>query len=367
MTRFTAAALLCLIAIAAASPVSIARAAATQDPVTIPVFAMPGALAATDAGAAATIEDAAAGRLPFRDASQFRFSRDAGFLRQTVVWIRIPEDPRWLDGGYSVETSFDTDRATLYAPNARGGWDGTAFGMLVPYANRAVARIVPTAPHFGRRRGTAVPAPFVRTARAPNSRSSTQRPSTPKTRLTAAQEGPQIFLMGVFVTLAMTNIVLFAFARSRMYLLYSVAMLLAAVNTATVGHPFAWKWFWPHSALPHYATLTFFGALRDYGDRVFYERTARRSRVLAKGQSRRSRLRSRRRDQRGVLGAVVRGRLRRPGRVGVAHASGALRAVYDADRLRNRGLAPREIQTRPSSSSDTHFRPSGSDSTLARS
>ena len=36
------------------------------------------------------------------------------------------------------------DSATLYAPNARGGWDGTSFGMRVPYADRAIRRLALT-------------------------------------------------------------------------------------------------------------------------------------------------------------------------------------------------------------------------------
>ena len=77
----------------------------------------------------------------------------------------------------------------------------------------------------------------------------------------AAQEPAQIFFIGVFVTLALTNLALFAFARSRMYVLYSAAMLLAAVNCGTLSYPYAWKWFWPHYSPPHAVTLTTFGAL----------------------------------------------------------------------------------------------------------
>jgi diguanylate cyclase (GGDEF)-like protein len=258
VNRLAARSLLVLVAIAAAQPIGIARAAET--PVTIPIFEMPGAAAAVDPDRMSTIADATAGRMAFVPVGHFSFPRDVGYLRQAVIWVRVPANSAIVSGAFSVETSFDVESATLYSRNSAGGWDASAFGMQIPYADRPVARVVPTA-RIAASSGSPL---FLRLAYA--------RPSPKLAIVNAAaidaedavessQEGAQIFLMGVFVTLALTNVALFAFARSRVYALYTVAMLLAALNCATLGYPFAWKWLWPHLAPPHYLTLTLLGAL----------------------------------------------------------------------------------------------------------
>jgi len=236
------------------------RSTAAQTPVSIPVYGLPGAFAAVDASGTATIDDAAAGRLRFVPVANFTLPASAAYLRQAIVWVRIPNDGLRFDRTFAVETSFDVNAATLYAAKAGGGWTATDFGMSVPYAQRPIQRLVPTA-----RVPEAAPGPlFLRLA---YERSSPRLLLVNDAAIAAeeveerAQEPAQEFFLGVFVTLALTNLALFTFARSYLYVLYSFAMMLAAANTGTVGYPLAWKWFWPALAPPHFLTYQLLGGL----------------------------------------------------------------------------------------------------------
>jgi diguanylate cyclase (GGDEF)-like protein len=234
------------------------RAAAL--PIDIPIYSSAGATAAIDPGGRADIAGAAAGALDFVPVKNFTFPNTASYFRQTVVWVRIPEDRRWRAGDFSIETSFDAGSATLYVPRPNGGWGSTSFGMNVPYAQRTVSRLVPTA----RIPSDASGALYVRLSYEKESQRLSIVNAAEIDREEAAanaQEPAQIFFIGVFVTLALSNLALFAFARSRLYVLYSAAMLLAAVNCGTLSYPLAWKWFWPHLSLPHTVTLATFGSL----------------------------------------------------------------------------------------------------------
>jgi diguanylate cyclase (GGDEF)-like protein len=259
MSRFLSRALTLLL-LGAAAVLHPAPLQAASLPIDIPVFSSDGASAAIDSGGRATIADAATGALDFVPVERFAFPNRASYLRQTVVWVRIPYDARWRAGDFSIETSFDAASASIYALQANGGWDTAEFGMNVPYADRAVSRIVPTA-RIPRGIGGAL---YLRLSYAKESRKLSIVNAAEIDREEAAanaQEPAQVFFIGVFVTLALTNLALFAFARSRMYLLYSAAMLLAAVNCGTLSYPYAWKWFWPHVSPPHGVTLALFGAL----------------------------------------------------------------------------------------------------------
>jgi diguanylate cyclase (GGDEF)-like protein len=252
-----AAALLLLVAAAVLAPAPLQAAALAID---VPLYASNGASAAIDPSGRATIADAQSGSLDFAPADRFAFPNRASYFMQTVVWLRIPYDARWRTGEFSIETSFDAASATLFARRTDGGWDTAEFGMDVPYAQRAVSRLVPTA----RIPASAGGVLYLRLSYAKESRklSVVNAAEIEREESSAnAQEPAQIFFIGVFFTLALTNLALFAFARSRMYLLYSAAMLLAAVNCGTLSYPFAWKWFWPHASPPHAVTLAFFGAL----------------------------------------------------------------------------------------------------------
>jgi diguanylate cyclase (GGDEF)-like protein len=233
---------------------------ATSLPVEVPVYSASGALAAVDPTGRVTIANATTGALNFTPVERFAFPNTASYLRQTVVWVRVPYDPRWRSGDFSIETSFEAGSATMYAPRTNGGWDATKFGMDIPYADRAVARLVPTV-----RIPSGNPAAlYLRLSYSKDSNKLSIVNAAEIDReeaLANTQEPAQIFFIGVFVTLALTNLALFAFARSRMYVLYSAAMLLAAVNCGTLSYPYAWKWFWPHISPPHTVTLTLFGAL----------------------------------------------------------------------------------------------------------
>jgi diguanylate cyclase (GGDEF)-like protein len=253
-SRSVAAALLLVCAAAVFTP---AASHAASLPVTIDVFGMSGAGVTIDTPGTATVADAAAGRIAFAPTTSFEFPHRAAYLRQLVVWFRLPADARYRTGNVSIETSFDADTATLYVPDGSGGFTATQFGMGVPYADRTVARIVPTA-----RIAARADAPlFLRISYGKESRRlAIVNPAAIAAEDAAAnaQEPEGFFLLGVFLTLALTNLVLFAYARTWLYVQYSAAMVLAALNCGTLAYPFAWRWFWPHTSAPHF--LVFIGA-----------------------------------------------------------------------------------------------------------
>jgi diguanylate cyclase (GGDEF)-like protein len=249
-----------LIVIVAACCFAPARLGAAELPVTLPVFQMPGAAVAIDAGGTAGIEDAASGRLGFVPAQSFAFPNSVALLRPLVIWVRIPADSRWQSQAFSIETSFDAFDATLWAPRAGGGWNSTAFGMGIPYARRSIARVVPTAQVLATAGGPL----YVRLTYSKASRDlAIVNAAAIAVEESAAdrQQTIGMFFMGLFVALALTNLVLFSFARSWMYALYSCATLAAALCSGTLGYPFAWKVLWPYWSPPHFLMIVLPGSV----------------------------------------------------------------------------------------------------------
>jgi diguanylate cyclase (GGDEF)-like protein len=232
-----------------------APARAAETPSSIAVFSMPGAAAAFDPGGAATVDDVAAGRPTMVPVEHFAFPNQASYVRPAIVWVRIPPDPAWTAGAFSVETSFNVAHATLYEPAPGGAWQRVDFGMAVPYAQRTIARLVPTA-RIDAGAGGPLYLRLEYLLESPNLRIANEAAIAAERHRADAEEPFLLALVGVLIALACTNLILYGFALQRIYLIYSVAMILAAISAGTLGYPFAWKWFWPGLAPPYSLTAS---------------------------------------------------------------------------------------------------------------
>ncbi|GAC1388190.1 MAG: hypothetical protein NVSMB31_01750 [Vulcanimicrobiaceae bacterium] len=127
--------------------------------------------------------------------------------------------------------------------------------MRIPYADRTVPRTLPTAEFPPRLKAgdfiyldaTAdlYYIPLVIQNAASIAAEDTQ---------TSQRQRLVFFLCGIFLTLGLCNLLVFASTRELPYLLYSLSMFILAAIGPMQSSALAWEIFWPHSSLPDAAT-----------------------------------------------------------------------------------------------------------------
>lgn len=184
------------------------------------------------------------------DGSTYRYPGTASPFHPQSMWIRFTT----LDGskGYLIGAP-GIGSAEVF--DASGKVIAT-FGMRIPFADRQVARVPPTA----RLPDTTGPATYFVHAWLDD-----ESPVTPIVSIESAQtvalrdnelelmSSFALLFIGVFVSLAAANVFVFFFVREPPYVIYSFMMLANALFAATYVHGSSWRWLWPHGSLPHAA------------------------------------------------------------------------------------------------------------------
>ena len=250
--RFAAIAALALFG-AALTGVAAAAVALPWPQSTVSLWKSDAAVAADPAGTAGFEAIRASGA--FVPVASFEPPVHATYLRPVVYWFRLPHPQPWA--GWFITVPRDIDSADLYAQSG-GAYTHQHFGMMVPYAQRAVARTTPT---------VQLPAQLDRDAPA-YLRVVMQQDEEPVRILNAAAilEAdaqvrseviyPLLISLSVCVALALANLVIFAFVRDRTLLLYSVTMLGAVFLGLSSRPGLGWISVWPHASLSYFWTAT---------------------------------------------------------------------------------------------------------------
>ena len=211
---------------------------------------IPGAFYAIDPGGHMTVTQAE--RAAYRPASSFEFPGTASTLHPLILWVRFTSTDtteQYLVASPSV------GRATLFfsAQHHQGLIPVRDFGMRVPFAQRAIRRVLPT---------LALPTALTRDPMYLRlSLDDESRVEPVVTLMNGKQLGEQddllarlsseaLLFIGIFLSLAAANVFVYFFVRERSYIIYSGMMLSNALFASTYMHESAWRWFWPTLSLP---------------------------------------------------------------------------------------------------------------------
>jgi diguanylate cyclase (GGDEF)-like protein len=214
-------------------------------------FPIQGAVFAIDPTGTMTLDQARG--LPFATAGAYRNPGLARPAHPLIVWVRMPLDPAWKTQKWYFEPSTDVGWATLYYVPAGGKtYVSQTFGMRQPFAQRAMPRLAPAlripklagAPLYLRlsvdEESRIVP--LLRVV----DRATIDRQDAVTGDLTAIA----LVFIGIFLSLAAANVLVFVFIRQPAYLWYSGWMFANALFTSVYLHNAAWKWLWPNWSLP---------------------------------------------------------------------------------------------------------------------
>jgi diguanylate cyclase (GGDEF)-like protein len=218
------------------------------------VWDLPGVSVAVDPSGAATLGDAISGRLHFEaaPANLAPLNGSASSLHPLTVWVRIPapsmpaaSGPWYLEGSRYVATG------TVYArPAGSSTYTGVDFGGRVPFADRGVKRAIPTARIPG---STATGSPIylrmsIDLEFVPLSIEN-QSAIDAGDLATLHVQRSVMLLCGIFLTLGLCNLLVFASTRELPYALYSISMLTLAAIGPMQSSELAWEILWPHASL----------------------------------------------------------------------------------------------------------------------
>lgn len=239
-------------------PVGLSSASAEEVPVTIDVWSIPGVGAAADASGTATLSDALAGRLDFRPGTSITVWGPASPLRPLHIWIRVPV-PAGMQSGtgpWYLTGSRYLGRATVYAKRAdTRAWSSNALGIRIPFAQRSVERALPTARLPDRlRAGAAIYIDAAADLYFLPLYLQNGAALTAEDQETGKKQRIVLLLCGIFLTLGLCNLLVFASTREFPYLLYSLSMIILAAIGPMQSSALAWEIFWPHASLPDAAT-----------------------------------------------------------------------------------------------------------------
>lgn len=233
-------------------------AAAGAVPVAAP-FPIAAAQAAIDPNGNVPFDRVSA-ELAWRPAAAFEPPGSATALRPLIVWVSIPSGALQFSQPHFLEAATVVGNATLFyrAPGERND-RAIVFGMRIPMQDRALARAIPT---IAIPRLAANSTAYVRLAVDEESRvvpwlqvvdASTVRNED---AATARLASIALFFVGIFISLAVANLFVFAFIREWSYVTYSGWMLATALFAATYLHDSSWTWLWAGAAIPETVALT---------------------------------------------------------------------------------------------------------------
>ncbi len=161
-------------------------------------------------------------------------------------------------GVHYVELAPSVGRAILsFRPRGSGRFATVTFGMREPFADRAIARVVPTVRLPDLQPGTLLRLDLALDDAAPDrplAQVVDQAQLDAEDATTRRLADFAVFFIGIFVSLAVANAFVFAFVRDRSYLIYCAWMLVNALFATTYLHRSAWAWLWPHLSLPDIGT-----------------------------------------------------------------------------------------------------------------
>jgi diguanylate cyclase (GGDEF)-like protein len=199
-----------------------------------------------------SLGDAMEGRIPFKPVTAFPPGA-ASLVRPLVAWAKFPPHPSWSRRAsqWYVAADVEANKATLYWADGQGVYRATHFGMSVPFNDRPAKHIHPTVPiprsayqlpMYLRVEYTGDPGVF----EIQNENTVLAEDDSDYSLLVVL-----MFFAGICTTLALANMLVFVFVRERAYLLFSGAMVAAALVVATQAQPYAWQWLWPWASLPY--------------------------------------------------------------------------------------------------------------------
>ncbi|HTX59310.1 MAG TPA: diguanylate cyclase [Verrucomicrobiae bacterium] len=228
---------------------------ASAQPAAVAAFPIAGASVAIDPAGNLALDQAK--RLAFEPARAFVNPGVAKPYYPLIVWVRLPYQPQWRAAPWYLEASYDVGFATLYyRPAGSDAYASQIFGMRVPFRERIVARVLPTLRIPANAGGAPL---YLRLAVDEESRIVPLLRVLDESQLRAEDAAVAdlasiaLIFIGVFISLAATNLFVYAFIRERSYLTYSVWMLSIALFASTYLHNSAWKWLWPGLGLPELA------------------------------------------------------------------------------------------------------------------
>jgi diguanylate cyclase (GGDEF)-like protein len=159
-----------------------------------------------------------------------------------VVWARLRVLPGWY-----VSVAREADEADLYV-RVRGSYQHTRFGMLVPYADRPIQRLEPTAAIAADAdTGSWMYLRFVMTFDRELVRFSTPAYLESADATTRADVVyPLLVLLSICGALGVANFVVFIIVRDKVFLVYTLTMVMAVV-LGLAGRPgLGWELAWRH-------------------------------------------------------------------------------------------------------------------------
>lgn len=185
-------------------------------------------------------------------AAQYRSPGTASLVHPVTHTFSIPAEKRWGHGRWYLEGDLNVENAVLTARRTDGSRVSLPFGMLIPYADRSMRRGIPT-----------VMIPPNVALNAPLELSVTSDTDHPhlavlSVRTLVADDRamranltfPLLLICGILLSLALTNLVIFASSRDHSYLYYCGVMCGAAAMTVRSSPEIFWGWIFPHISVP---------------------------------------------------------------------------------------------------------------------
>jgi diguanylate cyclase (GGDEF)-like protein len=187
----------------------------------------------------------------YTPATQFVYPNAASPLHPESIWIRFapPRGEQYLVGAPGVGYA-----QVYFVQGGRREYTQEAFGMRIPYVQRAVQRFPPTAHIADPSVGSPI---YVHVSLDDESRVTPilklEDPATVafSDRELSLMSSIALLFIGVFLSLAAANVFVYFFVREWPYVLYSILMLTNALFAATFVHGSSWRWLWPYASLPH--------------------------------------------------------------------------------------------------------------------
>jgi diguanylate cyclase (GGDEF)-like protein len=240
---------------AALALAAIACTAAPARANTFVVSSLPNASVALDPSSTLDLEQARS-TLSFVPPETLANPGLASPIRPEIVWFRF--SPPVAPGRRYLEVAPRAGRAELfYVPPGATAYQPIAFGMREPFAQRRIARVPPTIelPSYD-------PAKPLYLRIALDDESSlvplvsllTMEQLRAENASIARLASASLLFIGIFISLAIANLSVFAFVRERSYAIYTAWMIGNAVFAATYLHGSAWAWLWPHASFADGAT-----------------------------------------------------------------------------------------------------------------
>jgi diguanylate cyclase (GGDEF)-like protein len=181
-------------------------------------------------------------------ATQYRPASHASFAHPVTLTLRIPYDARWAQTPWYVITDLWVTRGTFIVRHRSGVTTSSQFGMLIPVADRAVKRAMPTveipqdaAP------GTPILLRFTSELDEPRLDLVSLRELASLDR--GQQESltyPLVLICGLLLSLAISNLIYFSAARHPSYVYYFGVMITASLMTLRESPDLLWGWVLPH-------------------------------------------------------------------------------------------------------------------------